>query len=185
VNGAIVARGAVVWAAVLRVPDRGFRRWRHENGETETLDAVRLARDLYQAGEASCTVLVEAALRPVVVLQDRPQGVLGDALALAVVPLGALSRAQRDSVRAQREPSLFHLPERPAKYGLNQETAIDLNGLLRLQCDALLPKLVGRLDDNEMRVIGERLVAHLDIDLEPIVTRLVEERLQLIAPAVP
>jgi hypothetical protein len=47
----------------------------------------------------------------------------------------------------------------------------------------VLPRAVGHLDDSEMRVIGQRLVEHLDIDLEPILARLVEERLdQLTSP---
>jgi hypothetical protein len=29
-----------------------------------------------------------------------------------------------------------------------------------------------------MRVIGERLVAHLDIDLDPVIAREIEDRLQ-------
>jgi hypothetical protein len=99
-------------------------------------------------------------------------------LALAIVSLVGLSENQQQAVRDQREPSLFHLPARQAKYGFTDEMAVDLNGLLRIGCEALLPRSVGKLDDNEMRVIGERLVAHLDIDLEPVIAREVEERLQ-------
>lgn len=81
--------------------------------------------------------------------------------------------------------SLFHLPVRPAKYGLHCEMAVDLNALVRIAASAILPRPVGRLDDNEMRVIGERLVEHLDIDLEPVVAHQVEERLaQLTQPAI-
>jgi hypothetical protein len=56
--------------------------------------------------------------------------------------------------------------------------AVDLNALVRVHASAMLPKAVGRLDDNEMRVVGQRLVEHLDIDLEPVLARLVEERLE-------
>lgn len=173
-----VTRGAVAWATVTTVCRTPLRRWSGEGSVVETIDPVSLARELCDSEHDGCTLLVDASLRPVVLLQDRPQGVLGDAVALAVVSLAALSPSQLDSVRNQQEPSLFHLPARAAKYGLGQEMAVDLNGLLRIACEALLPRAVGRLDDNEMRVIGERLVAHLDIDLEPIVAHQVEERLQ-------
>ncbi|MEJ7717403.1 MAG: hypothetical protein WKF31_05335 [Thermoleophilaceae bacterium] len=56
--------------------------------------------------------------------------------------------------------------------------AVDLNALVRVHATAMLPRAVGRLDDHEMRVIGQRLAEHLDIDLEPLLARLVEERLE-------
>lgn len=155
-----------------------MRRWSDDGTPPKAIDPIGLAQELCELEPPVCTVLVEAYLRPVVLLQDRPQGLLGDALALAVVSLDDLSEPQRERVCAQEEPSLFHLPKRPGKYGLDREVAVDLNGLLRIGCEALLPRAVGRLDDNEMRVIGERLVDHLDVDLEPIVARQVEERLQ-------
>lgn len=177
-TAAATARGAVAWATVTTVLRTPLRHRQEEDGSVETVDPAGLARQLCRGESLTATLLVEASLRPVVVLQDRPQGLLGDALALSCVSLGGLSRAQRDMVRQQEEPSLFHLPARPAKYGLGEEMVVDLNGLLRIGCDVLLPRAVGQLDDNEMRVIGERLVAHLDIDLEPIVARQVEDRLQ-------
>jgi hypothetical protein len=155
-----------------------MRRWHGDRSPSETVDPAGLARQLLKAKRDDCTLLVDASLRPVIFLQDRPRGVLEDTLALALVSLAGLSEGQRKHVREQQEPSLFHLPVRPAKYGLAVEMAVDLNGLLRIGCGALLPRAVGNLDDNEMRVIGERLVAHLDIDLEPIIARQVEERLQ-------
>jgi hypothetical protein len=55
--------------------------------------------------------------------------------------------------------------------------AIDLNALVRVHATAFLPKAVGWLDDNELRVIGQRLAEHLDIDLEPPIAARVEQRL--------
>ena len=158
-----------------------MRRWNGDEMSVQTIDSVELARQLRASKRDGCTLLVDASLRPVVLLQDRPRGVLEDTLALAIVSLGGLSENQRASVREQQEPSLFHLPVRPGKYGFSGEMAVDLNGLLRIGCEALLPRAVGNLDDNEMRVIGKRLVAHLDIDLEPVIAHEVEERLQLLA----
>jgi mRNA-degrading endonuclease toxin of MazEF toxin-antitoxin module len=172
-------RGAIVWAIVSYVPQAPFRLWlgdRHNSGEIA--DAQAFAQQVQAQGlDPEQTFLVEGKLRPVLLLQDRPRGVLREIVALRMVRLETLTKAQRESIRAQREPSLFHLPVRPTKYGLSKETAIDLNALVRVHASAILPRAVGRLDDNELRVVGQRLVEHLDIDLEPLLARLVEERL--------
>jgi hypothetical protein len=109
--------------------------------------------------------------------------VLREIVGLRMVRMEALPGSQQVRIREHREPSLFHLGVNESKYGLSKEMAIDLNALVRVHATALLPRAVGHLDDSEMRVIGQRLVEHLDIDLEPILARLVEERLdQLTSP---
>lgn len=173
-------RGAIVWAVVAYVPEAPFRVWLGpDHPPAELPDARAYAEQVRHRGlDAEQTFLVPGKLRPIVLLQDRPRGVLREIVALRVVRLETLSDAQRASIRAQDEPSLLHLPVRPAKYGLSKEMAVDLNALVRIHASAMLPKAVGRLDDNEMRVVGERLVEHLDVDLEPLLARLVEERLE-------
>lgn len=180
-------RGAIVWAVVACVPDGPSRLWQGVGSEpvevpNATTFALRVRQEQLAADQ---TLLVDAKLRPILLLQDRPRGVLREMVALRMVYLEKLSDRQRNSIRDQDEPSLFHLPVRLSKYGLTREMAVDLNALVRIHASAMLPRPVGRLDDNEMRVIGERLVEHLDVDVEPLVTRLVEQRLaQLNAPAV-
>jgi mRNA-degrading endonuclease toxin of MazEF toxin-antitoxin module len=173
-------RGAIVWAIVAYVPEAPFRLWlgdKHPPGEVA--DATAFARQIRQQGlDAEQTFLVKGKLRPVLLLQDRPRRALREIVALRMVRVETLSETQQASIREQREPSLFHLPVRAAKYGLSKEMAIDLNALVRVHASAILPKAVGRLDDNELRVVGQRLVEHLDIDLEPLLARLVEERLE-------
>jgi len=180
-------RGALAWAIVASLANAPARVWRGAGAEPSELpNATAFARHVRDTDPAgSQTLLLEARMRPILLLQDRPRDVLGDVVALGLVGLEMLAEAQQTSVRNQREPSLFHLPVRPSKYGLGREMAVDLNALLRVGAAAILPRPVGRLDDNEMRVIGERLVEHLDIDLEPVVAREVEERLaQVAGPAI-
>ncbi len=178
-------RGAIVWTIVAYVPQAPFYLWLGEEHPTgEIADAHAFAQLVRRQGlDAEQTFLVEGKLRPVLLLQDRPRRALREVVALRMVRLETLSEIQRASIRAQREPSLFHLPVRPAKYGLSKEMAIDLNALVRVHASAILPKAVGRLDDNELRVVGQRLVEHLDIDLEPLLARLVEERLEALTGA--
>ncbi len=173
-------RGAIVWAIVSYVPEAPFRLWLGEGHPLgEIADARTFAQQVRQQGlDAEQTFLVAGKLRPVLLLQDRPRRALREIVALRMVRLETLSETQQTSIRDQREPSLFHLPARPTKYGLSREMAIDLNALVRVHASAILPRAVGRLDDNELRVVGQRLVEHLDIDLEPLLARLVEERLE-------
>jgi mRNA-degrading endonuclease toxin of MazEF toxin-antitoxin module len=166
-------RGAVAWALVPTVTDDGLLVL--DGTSTRRVGTSALADEFCDGGRGQ--LVIGAMLRPVVLLQDRPQGVLGDVLALATVRVDALPAEDRERVREQAEPSLFHLPVRPQKYGLHVEVAVDLNALTRLSTSLLLPRPVGALDTNEMRVIGERLVTHLDLDLEPIIAAQVEERL--------
>lgn len=172
-------RGAIVWAVVPYVPEVPFRLWLGDNHPVAELgDARRYAEQVREQGlEAEQSFVVKGKLRPVLLLQDRPRGVLKEAVALRMVRLEELADEHRARIRGQREPSLFHLPVRE-RYGLSKEVAIDLNALVRVHVSALLPKSVGRLDDNEMRVVGQRLAEHLDIDLEPLIAARVEERLE-------
>lgn len=181
-------RGAVVWALVGFVPEGPFRLWHGDRHPHSLLpDAQTFARQARHQGlDAQQTFLVEGKLRPILLLQDRPRNVLREIVGLRMVRLETLPGPQQVTIRQKAEPSLFHLAVNESKYGLSKEMAIDLNALVRVHATAVLPRAVGHLDDNEMRVIGQRLIEHLDIDLEPLLARLVEERLdQLTAPEGP
>jgi hypothetical protein len=173
-------RGAIVWALVAYVPEAPFRLWLGDNVSTgEIPDAVTFAHQVQKQGlEPEQSFVVPGKLRPVLLMQDRPRKVLKEVVALRMVRLEKLSAEQQNRIRRHEEPSLFHLPVARNKYGLSQEVAVDLNALVRVHASAMLPKAVGHLDDAELRVLGERLVEHLDIDLEPLLARLVEERLE-------
>lgn len=173
-------RGAIVWAIAPYVPEAPFRIWHGpEQSPSRIPDAATYARQARKQGlDAEQTFLVEGKLRPVVLLQDRPRGVLPEIVSLRMVRIEQLEPAQRESIRHHDEPSLFHLPVDRARYGLTKEMAVDLNALVRIHRTAFLPRAVGRLDDAEMRALGERLAEHLDIDVEPLVAARVEERLR-------
>ena len=172
-------RGAIVWAVVPYVPEAPFRLWLGTDQPIAEIPDVRgFAQQVKDQGlEAEQDFVVRAKLRPVVLMQDRPRGVLKEIVALRMVRLEKLGSAAQERIRGQLEPSLFHLRVHRERYGLDREVAIDLNALVRVHASAFLPRAVGRLDDDEMRVIGQRLAEHLDIDLEPLIAASVEERL--------
>jgi hypothetical protein len=179
-------RGAIVWAIVAYIPQAPARLWQGTGRPPATLpDALSYAQQVRERElSAQQTFLVEGQLRPMLLLQERPRGVLDEIVALSLVYLSKLSERQQARIREQREHSVFHLPLRPGKYGMNREMAVDLNALSRIHVSAMLPRPVGRLDDNEMRVINERLVEHLDIDFEPLLSRLVERRVERLTQSV-
>jgi len=175
-------RGAILWAIVAYVSEAPFRLWLGSDQPVAQMSNARVFAEQVRAQglDAEQTFLVRGKLRPVILLQDRPRGVLPEIVALRMVRLETLPPEQQASIRGQREPSLFHLPVREGKYGLSREMAIDVNAPIRVHRSALLPKAVGRLDDNELRVVGERLAEHLDVDLERLIAKQVEDRLEIL-----
>jgi hypothetical protein len=77
----------------------------------EIADARAYARQARHQGlDAEQTFLVGGKLRPVLLLQDRPRGVLPEIVGLRMVCIEELQPPQQESIRARREPSLFYLP---------------------------------------------------------------------------
>ena len=129
------------------------------------------------------TFSVPAKLRPVVLLQDRPRSALPEYAALKLTRFTKLSAPEQQRVRDGDEPALFYLPVDKLKYGLAQENAVDLNSLVRVHRSAIVTRPVGYLDTNEVDVLGRRLAAFLDIDLEPAIRDGVIERWQKLVAA--
>ena len=177
-------RGAVLWAFTAFQPEAPFELVDVEGDDHLYPDAPAVARaikdgELTQAPKFK----VAAKLRPLVVLQDRPRGVLPEYAALKLTRFTKLDAGDQQRVRDGLEPALFHLPLNRGKYGLTQENAIDLNSLVRIHQSAIVTSPVGRLDENEMDVLGRRLTRFLDIDLEPAIREGVIERWEALVAA--
>jgi hypothetical protein len=176
-------RGAIVWAYTGFQPEAPFQvvTGAGEAASYSTAVAVTQAIRDGTLGRVP-RFLVEAKLRPVVLLQDRPLGVLPEYATLKLARFSKLSRAEKERVRNGEEPALFHLQRAKAKYGLDQENAVDLNSLVRLHRSVIVTRPVGYLDENEIDVLGRRLARFLDIDLTPAIQEGVLQRWeQLIA----
>lgn len=177
-------RGAVVWAFTAFQPEAPFAIVRPDGSTRVYADAAAVARAI-KAGELAQAppFVVPAKLRPVVLLQDRPRGVLREYAALKLTRFTKLSGTDQQRVRNGDEPALFHLPLDKPKYGLPQENAVDLNSLVRVDHSAIVTRPVGYLDANELDVLGRRLAVFLDIDLEPAIRDGVIERWQKLIDA--
>ena len=110
------------------------------------------------------TCLIDAKIRPVVILQGRPRGALADYAALKLTRLAKLSAPERERVRADISPDRLYLEVDPARYGLPTENAVDVNSLVRVHRDAIVA-VAGRLDERQITALGHKLAAALDIDL--------------------
>lgn len=170
-------RGAIVWAVTPYVPQAPFLLWAGAGAAVREIPTARALALAVRARELDPeqTYLVPGKLRPVVLLQDRPRRALPEFAALRLVRLEALRAAEQEAIRGGREPSLLYLAPNVAKYGLTRENAVDINALLRVHESAIVGRPVGRLDSEELRTIGERLVEHLDIDLVPLLDRRLRE----------
>jgi hypothetical protein len=64
----------------------------------------------------------------------------------------------------------------PNRFDLPEESAVMVSALVRLHADAIGsgPPL-GQLDDNEMRVLGERLIRFYDFDVRLLLERYIQE----------
>ena len=111
---------------------------------------------------------LKAKLRPVVLLQDHPRGVLREFAALKLARFTKLPEPDQQRIRNGQERALFYLRVDKSKYGLKQENAVDLNSLVRVHESAILAR-AGRLDANEVDVLGRLVAEFLDIDLEPAI----------------
>src|SRR5262249_29471654 len=92
-----------------------------------------------------------------------------EVLALRLWPFGKLSVEEQAAVREGETEDLFHL--RPESFkGLEQESAARIGSSLRLPLSAIdLTRPLGSLNENELRVIHERLVRIHDLDLRNLI----------------
>lgn len=177
-------RGAVVWAFTTFQPEAPFALVGHDGVTRSYPTAADVARAVDREELAPVpTFQVESKLRPVVLLQDRPRGALPEYAALKLARFTKLPEAEQEKIRNGDAPALFHLAVNKAKYGLKQENAIDLNSLVRIHRSAIVTKPVGRLDKNEVDVLGRRLARYLDIDLESDIRAGVDKRWDAIVKA--
>ena len=178
-------RGAVVWAFTTFQPEAPF----DLVGTDEVERSYKTSREVAFAIKKDelpdiPAFPVDAKIRPVVLLQDRPRGALPEYAALKLARFTKLSEQEQQAVRDGERPALFHLALNKSKYGLAQENAIDMNSLVRVHKSAIVTtKPVGYLDENEINVLGRRLATFLDIDLAPVIRAGVEERFQALVDA--
>jgi hypothetical protein len=162
--------GAVVWAVVPFVPEAPFRLYGgRDQAPVEVDDAGKLIAAARRGQDAEFTFLVPGKTRPVLVVSDRLDERLGELIALRLLRLGGLGAKEREIVRAQDDPGLYHLD--PGRFELPEENAAIVAALVRVHRSAVDPQPVGRLGQDELRVVHERLATYYGLDLRQLVLR--------------
>lgn len=158
-------RGAIVWATTTFQPEPPFRVMREDGTVAVFGTSADLAAGIGRHEvPVTHTFMVDAKIRPLVILQGRPRGALPDYAALKLTRLAKLSSAERERVRRDASPDRLYLEQDPVRYGLPTENAVDVNSLVRVHRDAIVA-VAGRLHDHQVTALGHKLAAALDIDL--------------------
>jgi hypothetical protein len=160
--------GHCYWAVAPFAPTPPFLIYQ-EGAAPRSVDSVEPFTEAARKGVSEFALLTPVKARPVLVIT----GVLPEheeVLALRLRRFEKLSSdAERQRVREGSDPTLFHL--RPDHFpGLPAENAAIVSSLLRLPTAALdRRKSLGALDENELRVIHERVARAHSLRLDMLV----------------
>jgi hypothetical protein len=126
----------------------------------DTSSLVRVGKEV--------TALVTVKPRPILVITE-PSFRYSEVLALRLWPFSKLTAEERREVREGETEDLFHL--RPDSFkGLEEESAARISSSLRLPLSSVdLSEPLGAINENELRVIHERLVRIHDLDLRNLI----------------
>lgn len=172
-----VAAGEVHWAVVPSTPQAPFQIYVKDKPPVEVPDARTIVEGLRKGGDAELRFVVEAKARPVLLLSDRADERTGDLFGLRLVRLASLDDEEAQQVREQRQPGLFHL--KPERFpDLDGEFAAMISAPIRIHESAVDSDPLGRLDQNEMRVLAERFVSYWQFDLHQLLVGKIRELLR-------
>lgn len=154
--------GRAYRAVVPYSPEPPFRVYAEAGPPLEIHRTAALAK----RGE-ELTVLVDIKPRPILVITE--PAAYGEVLALRLIRFSKLKAHEQQSVRDGEHPDLFHLkPE--AFSGLSEEAAAMISTVTRLPVSAIdTGEPLGEVNENELRVIHERLVRLHKLDLRALV----------------
>jgi hypothetical protein len=172
------AAGEVYWAVVPYTPQAPFQVFVKERPPVEVAEAKTIVDGLRKGGDAELRFVVEAKARPVLLFSDRADERTGDLFGLRLVRLASLDDDEAQQVRDQRQPGLFHL--KPERFpDLQQESAAMISAPIRIHGSAVdFSSPLGRLDQNELRVLAERFVTYWQFDLHQLLIGKIRELLR-------
>jgi len=170
--------GEVYWAVVPSTPQAPFQIFVKDGPPVEVPDAGTIVAGLQKEGSAELRFVVEAKAQPVLLLSDHVDPQTGDMFGLRLVRLDSLDEDEAQHVREQRDAGLFHLKGERFP-GLSEESAAMISAPIRIHQTAVdLGTPLGRLDQNEMRVLAERFVTYWQFDLHQLLIGKIRELLR-------
>jgi mRNA-degrading endonuclease toxin of MazEF toxin-antitoxin module len=129
----------------------------------------------------SVSLVVEARLRPVLLLHDGTRGEHADVACVRINTVKDQHRRDKatwERIAAGEHPFFVHLPGAVKRYGLRADSLIAVAAVGTVHKSALLGPPVGGLSADEMRIVGERLARALQLDLAPLVAQRARELLE-------
>ena len=160
--------GHCYWALAPFAPAPPFRIYQ-EGAAPRRVDSVEPFTEAVRKGASEFALLTPVKARPVLVITAiLPE--YDEVLALRLRRFEKLSSdAERERVREGADPGLF--PLRPDRFGgLPVENAAIVSALLRLPAAALDRRTsLGALDDNELRVLHERVARIHELRLDMLI----------------
>ena len=118
-------------------------------------------------------LVVEARLRPVLLLHDGTRGEHGDVVCLRVNTVKPTLKTNTQTwqrIVKHQHPWFFHLPPAVGRYGLPRESVIAIGSIGTVNKSALLGPPIGGLTQHEMQKVNERLARGLQLDLAPLIS---------------
>jgi hypothetical protein len=173
-----LATGEVYWAVVPSTPRAPFQVFVKDKPPVEVPGAKAIVDGLRKNGDAEFRFVVEAKARPFLLLSDRIDPQTGELFGLRLIRLSALHEVEAERVKGQHEPGLFHL--KPQRFPeLEEEWAAMISAPIRLHETAVdTSQPLGRLDQNELRVLSERFVSYWELDLHQLLIGKIRELLR-------
>ncbi len=139
------------------MPEPPFRVYAGEGrAPLEVADANKMQVAASRGGGSEFTLLMQVKPRPVLVVSDALEP-YNEVVALRLKRLDTLSPADAERVRGHEDRALFHLKPEAFKR-LKLENAAIVTSLLRLPMSAIdTTSELGTIDENELRVLHERI----------------------------
>lgn len=174
-SGAGRLAGSVRWAVVPFAPAPPFRLYGGAESDPVVVPGADILIDAARrGGDPEFSYIVPGKARPVLLLNDPPAAHHREVTGLRLMRLSRLSPPEQQRVRAHQEELLFHLA--PDRFDLPEENAALVTALVRLHGDAIgSGPPAGQLDDDEMRVLGERVIRFYRFDVRLLLDRYVHE----------
>jgi hypothetical protein len=162
--------GSVRWAVVPYAPAAPFELYA---GADHAPIEAPLKAMIERGADSEWRFLVGGKVRPVLVLAD-PSEHYDELVALRLRRFAKLSTEEQQTVRDQRDPLMFHLV--PERFTLPEENAVIVSAMVRVATSAIDTKRsLGTLGDEEMRVLGERVIRYFGFDTRLLVERRIRE----------
>ncbi len=160
-------RGEVRWALVPHVLEQPFRSNGWEGGlDFAGIEAIVRATP----SRVELEVTVAASMRPVLILHSWLGSNHGTYGCLRTRRIETVNYATQADLQTGIHPDLYLLSGASA----GKERAVLIQAVSRLHISAIGGEVIGYVSDAELREIGERLAAALDLDLDGLVQRRVE-----------